>query len=288
MTALTMPPNAGQRVIVRINWGPLALRRAVLEPGRTLRVGRAEAADFAVPRDEQMSDLHFEVSWTGEQCLLRDLKSGTGTLLRGERVEEGAVTHGSWVRAGGTDFSVYFEGATPPRAPPETLEMSAPKVKALEGLRAQEQPLFAALDAARDDRILELLRESVEEYRSLYEGPEGDAMAEVAPYLVSLPKDSRLLEALVREGWGQSWGIYLTCGLPFLELRRHLRKFLMVEMEGEEGRMYFRYYDPRVLQAFLPTCAPEQKADFFGEIGCYLMESKEEGALVRFVRLENL
>jgi hypothetical protein len=123
------------------------------------------------------------------------------------------------------------------------------------------------LDTAHGERILELLHESVEPIHSLYEGTPGSALAEVAPYLVSLPnKDSWLLEALVQEGWGAHWGVFLTSALPMLQLRRHLRKFLMVEAEGVEGRLYFRYYDPRVLGTFLPTCPPESRKEFFGDI----------------------
>lgn len=75
--------------------------------------------------------------------------------------------------------------------------------QALTLLRAEadKAPLFALLDAARDRRILELCRESVEEHRSLYDGLEGEKLAEAAPYLVAFEPGSRLLEALVREGW---------------------------------------------------------------------------------------
>ena len=64
---------------------------------------------------------------------------------------------------------------------------------ALDALIELDRPLYAVLDAARDDRVLTVVRESVEEYRSLYEGIEGEALAHVAPYLVSPPKGSRLL-----------------------------------------------------------------------------------------------
>ncbi len=107
-------------------------------------------------------------------------------------------------------------------------------------------------------------------------GPQGEALADVAPYLVRLSTRSPFLERLVDEGWGQSWGIYFTCPLPFLETRRHLRKFLMVEAEGEDMRMYFRFYDPRVLHTFLPTCTPEQKKEFLGPITRIFHEAGDE------------
>jgi hypothetical protein len=251
----------------------MAHHKAIIPPGQVLRVGRAQSAGLVVPHDAQMAEAQFELSWSGRRGWMHDLKSPTGTLLEGEQVEQGEVLNGTWLRAGQTDFSVYFERTTPPREPeqPDPPELVAHKARALEVLRAQQAPLYAIVDTARSERILELLHESVEECHSLYEGPQGTALAEVAPYLVSLPrKDSWLLEALVQEGWGAHWGIYLTNPLPVLQVRRHFRKFLMVEAEGVEGRLYFRYYDPRVLGAFLPTCPPASSKEFFGDVETFI------------------
>lgn len=256
-----------RRAILVVRWGPLSCRKAVVAPGQVLRVGRAESMDLAVPQDKELAEAHFELSWSGSRGWLKSLRGPEGTLLEGQPVEQGEVFNGSWVRAGQTDFSVYFERTTPPRKPeqPEPPELMAHKAQALEVLRRQEAPLYAILDAARSERVLELVHESVEECRSLYEGPQGDLLADVAPYLVSLAdKGSWLLEALVQEGWGEHWGVYLTSRQSFLEVRRQLRKFLMVESEAEEGRFYFRFYDPRVLSPLLCTSEEETRQEFFG------------------------
>ncbi len=275
-------PGFERRAIVQVRGGPMSWHKAILKPGQVLRVGRAESMGLAVPHDAKMSEAHFELSWDGSQGTVKDLGSSMGTRLGGERVKQGEVVNGSWLRAGHTDFVVYFERTTPPREPVEPLpteQDALNKAKALEVLRAQEVPLYAILDAARSERILELLRESVEDCRSLYEGPQGEVLADVAPYLVRLPRESWLLEALVQEGWGSSWGVYLTSAQPVLELRRHLRKFLMVEAEGMEGRLYFRFYDPRVLQVFLPTCSESQRKEFFGPIQCFFCEDYRRNLL---------
>ena len=280
-----------QRVIVEVRWGPLQGRKAIIEAGKALRVGRTDRADLVVPHDAKLSGVHFELAWDGSTCRLRDMKSAVGTLLGGERVEEAHVANGGWVRAGETDFSVYFEGATPPREmdedyedyEPETPEAIASKERALEVLREEStrEPLYAVLDAARDERILELLRESVEDYRSLYDGVQGETLADVAPYLVRLPKESRLLDALVREGWGKRWGLYTTCKLPFKEVRRHFRRFLMVENDETGEQMYFRFYDPGTMRVFLPTCTPRQTAELFGDLGAFFVEGTK-GDILRF------
>lgn len=148
-------------------------------------------------------------------------------------------------------------------------------------LRAQERPLYALVDAARDERVLELLSASDEERQSLYEGPKGEVLAPYAPWLVSLPPGSPLLEALIREGWGKSWGVYLTSGARFRDVRRHLRRFLMVKTERGK-KLYFRFYDPRILRVFLPVCTPRQASMMFGEVDAFLVEARDPRTLLVF------
>jgi pSer/pThr/pTyr-binding forkhead associated (FHA) protein len=282
-----MAANAGKRLIVAVSGGTHAGLKAVAEPGRVLRVGRAEPAEMVVPSDSLLSDLHLELAWDGTKCQLRDLKGGAGTLLGGQPVEAGEVSHGEWIRAGSTDFWVYFEDTTPPPPPlaPKSPEQVGREARVLGTLSGLTEPLFAVLDAARNERILVLLRESVEEYRSLYEGTQGEAMAEMAPYLVHLPRGSRLLESLVREGWGQSWGLFLSSQRPFKEVRRQLRKFLLVK-DSANRELYFRFYDPRVLRVFLPSSWPEQSRELFEGMGAYWLEGAEGKSLLRFTLIE--
>jgi hypothetical protein len=279
-----MSTEAKRHAILQVRWGPMAYQKAIIEPGQVLRVGRGSSAGLVVPHDPELAEEQLEIAWSGKRGWMYDLKSPSGTLLDGERVEQGEVFNGSWLRAGQTDFSVYFERTTPPREPeqPDPPEWVASKARALEALRDQQAPLYAIVDVARDERILELLHESVEECHSLYEGPQGAALAEVAPYLVSLPrKDSWLLEALVQEGWAAAWGVYFTAPVPLLQVRRHLRRFLMVEAESVEGRLYFRFYDPRVLHVFLPTCSSGERKEFFGDIECFFF-SGSSGEFVKY------
>lgn len=271
---------ASPRLIVQIHGDRRGARKAILAPGATLRIGRSERADLVVPHDAQVAPAHFELRWDGARCLLRDLGSSAGTLLQGERVSEGVVTSGAWIRVGHTDLSVHVEAHTPPTQPAEAPVEA--RVGALSSLRREPGPLFAIVDASRGARLLTLLRESVDEQRSLYDGVKGEALARVAPTLVALRRDSGLLDRLVREGWGARWAIYLACARPFDELRRHLRRFLLVEDDDSGERFYFRFYDPRTLRAFLPTCTPRQREDFFGEIQGFLLEG-ERGELLRFL-----
>lgn len=265
----------------------MAGRRAVLAPGSSLKIGRTDRADLTLPHDERMSGVHFELSWDGSTCRLLDLKSAEGTLLDGEKITAAAAHNGAWIRAGSSDFTLYVEEST--KAPAGSLH-SSPEgrdraERALGALReeAREAPLYALLDAARSDRILELLRESVETYRSLFEGLRGALVEEAAPYLVELSAGSRLLARLVEEGWGKSWGIFIVSRRPLAEVRRHFRKLLYVKEEDTRKEMYFRLYDPRVLRVFLPSCTARQTDEMFGDIDIFVMEG-EEGEVLRFPR----
>jgi hypothetical protein len=148
-------------------------------------------------------------------------------------------------------------------------------------LGAWADHLYALLDAARDDRVLEMLKASGEEYQSLYEGEQGETLADVAPYLVHLPRNSQLVDALAREAWGKSWGIYLICGHSFQDVRRHFRHFLLVKDEAGQ-RLFFRFYDPRVLRVYLPTCNIAEATRFFGPVFSFLMEDEDPEIVLRF------
>jgi hypothetical protein len=265
-----------RRLLVEIRGGPLALRRAVVAPGSALRVGRTSLADLVVPHDEQMSQVHCEIRWDGARCEVRDAGSATGTQLGGQRIDVAEARSGSWIRAGATDLLVYFEHVAPPGAP-------RGPYGALREIASRGQ-LFALLDAARSDRALSILQTSADEYASLYEGLQSETLADEAPYLVRLDAESRLLPRLLDEGWGESWGIYVEAPSSLRELRGHLRRLLYVMNEQDGQPMYFRFYDPRVLRAFLPIATPRQVEEIFGPIERFLVEAEDPGAALRFER----
>jgi len=274
-------------VFLEVQSGPQAGSKIRLERGRILRVGRNDRADVAFPEDSHMSGLHFSLGWEGADCRISDLNSRNGVLVNGQTVIAGALRNGDSIVAGQTKFAIAIEADEPVTVASDVAALASPAVattaqdRLVPLLRRDLQPLFAILDAARDIRILALLVTYKEECQSLYEGVEGAKLAQVAPYLVRLAPDSKLLEALVKEGWGHSWGVYFTCAGDFQEIRRHLRHFLQVKLpDGEQ--VYFRFYDPRVMRIFLPTCIPEEASQFFGAIKRYVMEGEEPDQLWEF------
>jgi pSer/pThr/pTyr-binding forkhead associated (FHA) protein len=285
MEAAAPAGGVAPRFIVEVCFGPNARRRAVIEAGRTLRVGRTELADMVLPGDEQLSRVHFELAWDGARCALRDLGSARGTLVDGEPVTAAEVPHGAWIRAGETDFAVYVEQRTPPPidAPEPAPKPMRDAAIAELSAEAEKGTLFAVLDCARDPRIGMLLRESADEVHPLYQGITAETMAEVAPYLVRFEAGSRLLARLVGEGWGRAWGVYLVSRSTARELRAHLRRHVFVTDEERDAPMYFRFYDPRVLPLFLPTCSVRQEDELFGAIDAFLCED-EAGRILRLGR----
>jgi hypothetical protein len=173
----------------------------------------------------------------------------------------------------------------PPVAPeplgPKT-PAQAPRQPRLQDVLAKDfQPLYALLDASREPSVLKVILESKEEYQSLYEGPQGCQLAHFAPYLIRVPQKSALLDTLVHQAWSKSWGVFLTCDKPLKDLRTHFRHFLIVKLpDGQQ--VYFRYYDPRVLRLFLPTCLPEETTQFFGPVKQFLIEAEDPATALHF------
>ena len=119
------------------------------------------------------------------------------------------------------------------------------------------------------------------EFICLYRGELEPDMAEVAPYLVRLQPDAPFTDWLLVEGWGKHWGIFALSAADLPVMRRHFRTFLMVK-NPEGKQVYFRYYDPRVLRTFLPTCNAEETATVFGPLITYLCEADKPEALLSF------
>ena len=136
--------------------------------------------------------------------------------------------------------------------------------------------IWMIVDCARDPQpIFRYLLSCHLEYSCLYSGVLAPELEMAAPYLVQLNFDDEESRQLIEMSWGNSWGVFLKSSTTLKKLRRHLRGFLMVR--GPQGaRMTFRYYDPRVLRSYLPTCSAEDLRAVFGPIECFWTEDKNE------------
>jgi hypothetical protein len=271
-----------------------------IERGHEVVVGSAPPAEVILTNDPAVSPRHFALAFDGDSCRIRSLDRIHTTLLNSRSITAALVNDGDLIIVGRTLVRVHIgdemfgaaaglEQCTPAIPPPASsladVASSVPEPtlheRVLDILRAQRKPLFAVLDAARDPLISARLVQCGEEYQSLYEGPKAAALADVAPHLVAIPQGSPFLDTLVLDGWGKSWGIYLTCDRPFRDARKHLRRLLTVEIEGGK-KLLFRFYDPRVLRVYLPTCTAEETGEFFGPIENFLMEGMQPESVLTF------
>jgi len=140
--------------------------------------------------------------------------------------------------------------------------------------------LYAVLDSAQGKSAV---RQAVEfgcYTASLYAGRLGALLDDVAPHLVALELQSPLLEWWLERA-GRNYGILLQSKASFDELRKHFRRFLMVK--NEAGKKYrFRFYDPRILRAFLPVCTQAELEDFFGPVRCYYTPDRTGTSVLAF------
>src|SRR5262249_28742092 len=143
--------------ILLVESGPLAGRKLVLAPGASVLIGRDEEAGLCLARDGAVSRQHCRIEWDGERGVVRDLGGGSGTRREGRLVNGSAsVEPGSFLQVGESLVCMFVEDHTTFRGEPANAKFAADARAAL----SAEQGLYAVLDAARDARVLEILRES--------------------------------------------------------------------------------------------------------------------------------
>jgi len=162
----------------------------------------------------------------------------------------------------------------------------APNPASLDRLRqilfaSDHESTYAILDGASVPGLRLKLHTAKEEWACLYRGELAPDLAEVAPYLIKLRRVSPLTDWILSEGWGNHWGIFAISAVGLEALRRHLRGFLRVK-DATGKILYFRYYDPRVLQIYLPTCRRDEIKTIYGPVLRYFAEDAPTGNALVF------
>lgn len=136
--------------------------------------------------------------------------------------------------------------------------------------------MYAILDAARIFGEIDTAQRLQSKFLCLYKGQSEELLSSVAPYIFQYQFGSEFSSWLLEKGYGNAWGVYVMSRVSLEALQSHFRKFLMVKTE--DGReLYFRFYDPRVLRIFLPTCDKQQLKEFFGPVEKYIAEDEDAG-----------
>ena len=141
--------------------------------------------------------------------------------------------------------------------------------------------LYGIIDGARcPDLVSEAENDFGLRPRSLFLPELWAELREVSPYVVEIdPARGYLARWAAR--FGTSAGVLLISGADGMTVREHLRRtFVVTDETGQE--FFFRYYDPRVLRPFLPTCSSAQMDEFFGPVDEFAVESDDATSLVRY------
>jgi len=113
-----------------------------LRDGEAARVGRTEWAEWAVPADRDMRDIHFSVNCFDGGCLIDDLTDGR-TMVNGEHVENLRLSNGDQIQAGNTRFRVTIEGEVVDVAEPASGQEGEATVEA----ETNDESVFAPMVA---------------------------------------------------------------------------------------------------------------------------------------------
>ncbi|MEG0922140.1 MAG: DUF4123 domain-containing protein [Comamonas sp.] len=133
-------------------------------------------------------------------------------------------------------------------------------------LRARDSQLYMLIDAACNHASICQLRAKGLDVRSLFSGIKEITLAEVAPYLMSLPQEPKLLGSLIEQYWGygKCWSVVVEGFINIEQLRIQLKKSLNVELENGSSA-YFRFYDSRALGKFVGISSMKQMDELFGD-----------------------
>ncbi len=130
---------------------------------------------------------------------------------------------------------------------------------------------FLLLDAARLKQNLDEAKALNPSGISLYNGEMEAQLENVFPFLFSFDDQTEFANWYFENGWGQSWAVIIHSEYDIRRTADHLKKNILVNTEN--GKEYFfRFYDPRVLRVFLPTCNTKQLKEFFGPVEQFTCE----------------
>ncbi|MCC7373202.1 MAG: DUF4123 domain-containing protein [Verrucomicrobiales bacterium] len=138
---------------------------------------------------------------------------------------------------------------------------------------------YGVIDAARSYFRLGMVRLLAATTQCLFAGEKGNRLDDVAPHLFQYDVSGQVAELIVGPGKDNDCGILFDSTVGFEVVRRHFRRFLVVRRARDMKKVLFRFYDPRVLRAFLPACTDAELSEFFGPIAAFHCEGDDPGTV---------
>lgn len=155
---------------------------------------------------------------------------------------------------------------------------TAPRDVARLALLAEPGRLYALVDVAVDDELLELFDASGEAYCALDETRERDDLGATSPVLLELTRGADTLATLLEEAWAVGAVVFLASEGSFCEVYRHVLSRAGVDPTASP----LRFWDPRALRAVMESRDDAAARSLFGPITAFLVESSAPDALLRY------
>jgi hypothetical protein len=134
---------------------------------------------------------------------------------------------------------------------------------------------YAIVDSAQDPALLAKVK-SCRQHACLISGELDPVLAAALPWIVALDPEEQLAMAWRVEGEGRNWGILVQSPLDLDQLKRHFKKFLNAKLP--DGMIaLFRFYDPRVMRAYLRAANMEERESWFQGVTRYSIETEQAG-----------
>lgn len=286
----------------------------------SVTVGRSNDCKVALA-DPSLSRFHFNLSWDGKQCHLTDMNTTNGTVVNGIKVKETLLQNGDTIIAGDSIFKVDFvtqiDKPVSSNEAQQHLKKNHPSYTHLKPLPIFENIAvsnkvvedkfinevnkdslldnlakiihtnetshwYAVIDGAQSVSLAYQAKSMGYSVYTLFTGESAQDfdLASVGPCVIYLQKPLPFLENWVNS-IGENSGILLQTDAEMDVIYAHLRNIFIAQ--DEKGQDYFfRYYDPRVFNSFLPTCTDIESGEFFGVVKQWIVENDEEYSLFSF------
>jgi hypothetical protein len=141
--------------------------------------------------------------------------------------------------------------------------------------------LYAILDGALVPDLPMRLYESQLPHYCLLQGQLDPNLAYVAPHLVYLEPGNAFTESIFDNAGQSNCGIFIHSRSSMASMHKHFRA--LISVMSEDGRpLTFRYYDPRVLREFLPSCNTAELVTFFGRSDAFFARDEEGQGILKF------
>lgn len=271
--------------------GPHAGHSVQVPMGTPRTFGRSPQSDVALT-DVYLSDVHFAIYCEAHGARVRDLGSHNGTFVNDEPVQDRELRNGDRVTAGQTMLRVDLvdeSGVVDPLDSDElTVDLVAaglrqePHDRARFALTAEELPLYAIVDVAKNPELLELINESGEQFCAFDETQDPDDLGPTAPFLLKLTPSTQSFAALIDMVWGNGQAIFLASRAEFMDLYAHL--VAQVDWSDDGSLAHPGWWEPRELADLLGQTRGEHLAEFYGPIDAILAEGADRRAMKRYTR----